>query len=118
MSKDLESSVRGFLREFQTKLKVWEVLYVAREKNTQALIDLDITPKFRTKCLEQLTVEDYCEGPKLDKQYRGADLWVFGAMVKSAEVYIKISLGHVDSKVLCISFHIAEHKMNYPLKTK
>ena len=35
--------------------------------------------------------------------------------IKEQEVYIKITLGRGTS-ALCISFHIAEHPMNYPFK--
>jgi hypothetical protein len=42
-------------------------------------------------------------------------MWVFGKDVKGQEVYIKITLGK-GSSALCISFHIAEHPMNYPFK--
>jgi len=30
--------------------------------------------------------------------------------------FIKITLGIEGSSVICISFHLAEHKMQYPLK--
>lgn len=39
-----------------------------------------------------------------------------GKDVKGHEVYIKITLGLPNSSTICISFHIAEHKMNYPFK--
>jgi len=43
-------------------------------------------------------------------------LWVFGKNVKTREVYVKISMGRVNEKAICISFHIAEHPMSYPYK--
>jgi hypothetical protein len=43
-------------------------------------------------------------------------MWVFGKIVKKKEVYIKITIGAMDSGVICISFHLAQYKMNYPLK--
>jgi len=36
--------------------------------------------------------------------------------VNGREVYIKITLGASDHSAVCISFHIAEHPMNYPFK--
>ena len=42
---------------------------------------------------------------------------VFGKDVKGREVYIKITLGYQNGQTICISFHIAEHPMNYPFKT-
>ena len=43
-------------------------------------------------------------------------MWVFGKLIKNHEIYIKISLGIEGSSVICISFHLAEYKMTYPLK--
>jgi len=43
-------------------------------------------------------------------------MWVFGKTIKEKEVYIKITMGVKDNSVICISFHLARHKMNYPLK--
>jgi hypothetical protein len=37
-------------------------------------------------------------------------------VVNNTEVYIKISMGLYNSQVICISFHDAEHPMNYPFK--
>ena len=35
---------------------------------------------------------------------------------KEREVYIKITLGYENGQTICISFHIAEHPLNYPFK--
>jgi hypothetical protein len=51
-----------------------------------------------------------------EKMYGGEDMWVFGKTIKKKEVYIKITIGPMGSSVICISFHMAQHKMNYPLK--
>lgn len=63
-----------------------------------------------------LEVKDYSKGPMEEKLYGGADMWVFGKTVKKKEVYIKITIGAMSNSVICISFHLAQHKMNYPLK--
>lgn len=112
-----EKEIASFLKEFKEKMKIWEVLFRDdRGKNTQALVDLELRPIDRKSTLEGLMVNDYSEGPLKEKLYGGFDMWVFGKMIKSKEVYIKISMGINGSSVICISFHIAEHKMNYPLK--
>jgi hypothetical protein len=59
---------------------------------------------------------DYSEGPLQEKLYGGTDMWLFGKAVKNREVYIKITMGALNSSVICISFHLAEHKIKYPLK--
>lgn len=112
-----KEEVRSFLEEFKQKMKIWDVLFRDdRGKNAQTLADLEIIPMERKKILTKIVVNDYAKGPLTDKAYKGADMWVFGKEVKEQEVYIKISLGLNGTNVICISFHVAEHKMNYPFK--
>lgn len=87
-----------------------------RGKNAQTLVDLELRPIDRKAILETLETKDYSEGPLEEKLYGGADMWVFGKTVKKREVYIKITIGAMGSNVICISFHLAQFKMNYPLK--
>ncbi len=112
-----ESEVATFLNDFKEKMKFWDVLFRDdRGKNTQALVDLEIRPIERKAILNAIETRDYSEGPLEEKMYGGADMWVFGKIVKQKEVYIKITIGPMGSSVICISFHLAQHKMNYPLK--
>lgn len=113
----LEAAVASFLKDFKEKMKFWDVLFRDdRGKNAQALVELELRPIERKTILEALETKDYSEGPLEEKLYGGADMWVFGKTVKKKEVYIKITMGAVGSSVICISFHLAQHKMNYPLK--
>ena len=112
-----QTEVDIFLSEFKIKLGVWGIIFLdSRSKNTQALLDLDITREERINLLKKLDIKDYSEGPKKETIYGGNDMWVFGKEMKNKEIYIKVALGLNGSKVICISFHVAEHKMNYPLK--
>ncbi len=111
-----ENEVKQFLDEFKTNMNSFGILYANRDKNTQTLADLEITPKFRDSILSSLDVLDYCEGPLANNQYGSNSMWVFGATIKNSEIYIKITC--LPSKAFCISFHIAEHALNYPLKNK
>ena len=109
--------VETFLKEFKVKMKIFEILFRdQRKKNTQALLSLEITPIARKAIIESLVANEYSEGPLDDNLYGIASMWVFGKKVKKVEVYIKISMGQPNNKVLCISFHDAEHLMNYPFK--
>ncbi len=105
-----------FLREFKLKMQIWDVLFLSRNKNIQTLAELEITPAYRIKVLETLINKDYAQGPLRDEMLNGADMWVFGKMIKGKEVYIKITLGKPNTSVICISFHTAEYPMSYPLK--
>lgn len=107
--------VSRFLADFNAKLNVYDVVYLSREKNLQALADLDIRPFERTAYLRSLAVEQYYRGPHPD-QAGISDLWEFGVQVRGKEVYIKIQLGPPNRSTICISFHIAEFSMTYPYK--
>lgn len=114
--KATKEDVQRFLNLMKEKIKVFGIMYRDdRGKNAQALINLEITPKYRDSVIINLEVEDYSEGPVIDTLYRCGEMWVFGKDVKGQEVYIKITLGK-GSSALCISFHIAERPMNYPFK--
>lgn len=112
-----EAEVTSFLKDFKEKMKFWDILFRDdRGKNTQVLVDLELRSVDRKTIIEALETKDYSEGPLEEKLYGGADMWVFGKTIKKKEVYIKITMGAMSSSVICISFHLAQHKMNYPLK--
>lgn len=112
-----ETEIASFLKDFKEKMKFWDVLFRDdRGKNARALVDLELRPIERKAILETLEIKDYSEGPLEENLYGGADMWVFGKTLKKKEVYIKIAMGAMGSSVICISFHLAEHKMQYPLK--
>ena len=111
------AEVTSFLKDFKNKMKFWDVLFRdERGKNAQALIDLELRPMERKAILEALETIDYSEGPLAEILYGGANMWVFGKTVKKKEVYIKITMGAMGISVICISFHLSQYKMNYPLK--
>jgi len=110
--------VNIFLNDFFAKYRSFEIFFKdERQKNTIALLTLDITQMKRLEILESLKAQDYSEGPLDDEIYNIAPMWVFGKTYKQTEIYIKISMGASGSKVICISFHPSEYAMNYPLKT-
>ena len=112
------TAVDHFLTEFKMKLKIWNVIFWSdRQKNTQTMAELEISVNDAIAVLEDLSIEDYSQGPLLDQMLNGADMWVFGKEVKGHEIYIKVTLGRVSNPVICISFHFAEYPMNYPLKS-
>lgn len=114
-----KEDVERFLTQFHEKLKIFHIIFRDdRGKNMQTLADLEITPKYRETIIKDIKAEDYSEGPIIDSLNKNGDMWVFGKDIKGNEIYIKISLGHSNCSTICISFHIAEHKMKYPFKTK
>lgn len=114
---DHQDGIKDFLRDFHVKMNIWGIVVRDdRGKNTQSLLDLEITKDFRNKVLKSLVVEDYSKGPLPEKLYDGTEMWVFGKQVKEKEIYIKITMGIRGAQVICISFHIAERPMSYPYK--
>ena len=114
---DKSDDVEKFLNQFHEKLKIYDIVFRDdRGKNLQTLAELNITPNDRVSVIKTIQVEDYSSGPIVDTLNKMGDLWVFGKDVKGNEVYIKISLGLPNNKTICISFHKAEYKMNYPFK--
>lgn len=112
-----EEEVAAFLKNFKEKMKLLDIFFRDdRGKNTQTLVHLELRPIDRISILEKLEPKDYSEGPLEDTLYGGADMWVFGKTIKKEEVYIKITMGVINNRVICISFHLAQHTMNNPLK--
>ena len=109
--------VEKYIKELHVKIKTFGILYRDdRGKNAQTLLDLEISPGKRTEIIESLKLEDYSEGPIDEKLHGMMPMWVFGKLVREKEVYIKITMGNPNLSAVCISFHIAEHPMNYPFK--
>ena len=109
--------VEGYLSIFHLKMKVFGIIYRDdRGKNQKALEELEIVPSYRKTVIEKLKAEDYVEGPVEDALNKLGEMWVFGKSVKKKEIYIKITMGIADSQTICISFHIAERPLRYPLK--
>lgn len=83
-----------------------------RKKNLETLADLGLLPRDILDCINELTPEDYCNGPNDDLDYGDKDcIWEFGKDSYGCEIYIKLK---VDAeKVKDISFHKAERKLKY-----
>ena len=110
--------VSTFLRNFKDKLKVFDIYYARREKNIQAQLNLEINESQRLDYIENLAPENYYAGPKNENyQQASIEYWEFGTEVKGTEVYVKISMGRPNQRVLCISFHESEFPMTYPFKS-
>lgn len=112
-----EQEVEKYLTELKVKMKIFGILFFDdRGKNQQALHDLEISPDRRKEIIHSLKAEDYSQGPLDEKLHGILPMWIFGKQVRKKEVYIKISMGIENNSAVCISFHVAEHPMNYPFK--
>lgn len=112
-----KEEVELFLSEFIQKVKVFGIIFRDdRGKNMQTLLELEITPKYREDVIMSLDKNDYVEGPIEDTLNKKSEMWVFGKEVRKRDIYIKISMGISNSRAICISFHIAEHRITYKFK--
>ncbi len=116
---DSNTEVANFLQNLKEKLKCFvpDVVFRPRSKNNETLIKLNITPDKRKKYLSNLKVEDYISGPNVDTfDPSKPKYYEFGLSIRNEEIYIKINLGKPNKPIDCMSFHIAEKKINYPFK--
>lgn len=72
--------------------------------------DVDVVER-----LKELTIKDYSE-TLLDKDDdKPPLLFVFGKDINGKQIYIKVKIkGGAVKKVLCVSFHYAKWKMEFP----
>jgi len=111
-----KSEIEEFLNNFRAKLDVFSVIFEDRNKNKQALLDLEITPAKRRELLKVIKPENYSSGPNRDENdTRRPNYWEFGMQYNGKEIYIKINMGFQNKPVICISFHIAERPITYPI---
>ncbi len=110
-----KNQVQQFLKDFKQKLDVFSIIYLDRDKNRNALLELGITELQRLENIKSLKPENFHSGPNKDTNDPNMpEYWEFGKMVNDKEVYIKINMGTRNNPVICMSFHIAEHKISYP----
>ncbi len=75
-----------------------------RHKNVDYLIKSNLVPVKRISYIKKLTFDNFVKKQK-DTLNKGTDLWIFSKRIKNKNVYIKLTLGDVNNKVICISFH-------------
>lgn len=107
--------VNRFLEQFKVKASVFGIIYRVRGKNEETLFNLGISAQMREKIVLSLEGTDFSHTTLGDVFDEGDVLWVFGKDYKGTELYIKITI--IDNgRCLCVSFHEAEHPINYPFK--
>ncbi len=109
--------VKSFLEEFCSHLEKANFLFVKRKKNLQTLVTLGYNYKNLKDLLTTLTIENYHSGPEENDDYDG-HIMVFGKRINGNDVYIKLANTDetgITEIAVCISFHIAEFPLSYPL---
>lgn len=80
------------------------------------LLDLNYDIEDVIDRLKELKVEEYSE-TKIDKNdVNPPVLFVFGKDIDDRLIYIKLKIKDQQKQVLCVSFHYAKDKMEFPYK--
>jgi hypothetical protein len=113
-----QKGINEFLRNFKKIATSGRGIdIVDRRKNLESLSKLEITKRNCREEILSLSVGDYCEGPKPDKDKPG-EIWEFGRKIRNKEVYIKLKIAQVGEEMIakCISFHVADHPLCFPFR--
>lgn len=81
------------------------------------MIDLEYDSSDVVERLKELTVADYSETLFDNDDDNPPLLFVFGKDINGKLIYIKLKVKtEITKRVLCLSFHYAKHKMEFPYK--
>jgi len=92
-----------------------------RKKNFETLLELGLKYSHVKQDILGLTPKEYSEGPLLDKDqinYKDEFFWIFGKNIQNKLIYIKLKIRKTNKyeEAVCMSFHIAEYQMKFPLR--
>ena len=78
------------------------------------LLDLDYDAEDVVNRLKELKVEEYSE-TKIDTDDTNPPiLFVFGKDINDKLIYVKLKIRDQQNQVVCVSFHYAKDKMEFP----
>jgi hypothetical protein len=105
--------VKEFLRRFKARMATTGLEFAERDKNIAQLAYYGWFKHDLEKIIQELTEEQYSQGPMPDEGGVGGQVWVFGVEIESNMIYLKLRLG---IEAVCISFHPPEYEMDFPLR--
>lgn len=106
--------IENFLEELKQLLADKELKFdiISSQKNKETLLELNYNSEDIKIELMKLGIEQYVESVPDTRD--GIILNVFSKTIKNKQVYIKVKIRSKENKkVLCLSFHFAEHKINF-----
>jgi len=114
--------VRNILIKIKSLVAIGNYIFLGnRKKNFETLVALGYLPSHVKQEILSLTPKEYSEGPLLDKDqtnYKDESFWIFGKKIQNNLIYIKLKIRKTNEheETVCMSFHIAEYQMKFPLK--
>lgn len=115
MTLGKQADITLFLKQFKM-IAQSRFQLIPRQKNMKDLARLGISRTDAKNTIFQLTYRNYVSGPSKDIGNKKYNVWVFGAVVGSSEIYIKLSDDFRGNAAKCISFHETDSKCSYPYK--
>lgn len=112
---DLRTRVALFLELMKHAARV-RFIFWPRKKNLDALALLGITREDAKARVLGLTPDEYVSGPEPDHNRPDLEVWVFGLNIEGREVYVKMQVTLDPTQCVCISFHVSERPLRFPLR--
>lgn len=81
---------------------------------TYTLLDLDYDAEDVVSRLKELKVEEYSETKIDTNDVNPPILFVFGKDINGKLIYVKLKIRDLKKQVVCVSFHYAKDKMEFP----
>lgn len=78
------------------------------------LLDLDYDAEDVVNRLKELKVEEYSETKIDTDDVNPPILFVFGKDINGKLIYVKLKIRDYQKQVICVSFHYAKDKMEFP----
>lgn len=78
------------------------------------LLDLDYDAEDVVNRLKELKVEEYSETKIDTDDVNPPILFVFGKDINGKLIYVKLKIRDYQKQVVCVSFHYAKDKMEFP----
>jgi len=105
------AEVVEFLKGFKARANESGLEFRDRDKNIAELAYHGFHTHQVIQIINQLTPRSYSQGPMQDEDGTQGNVWVFGVILESQQIYIKLKL---TTEAECISFHRAEREMRFP----
>jgi len=99
-----EAEVSFFLEAFHRHKAIYGIVFYDPEKNLQALLDMEMSPYTREKIIDDIKVEDCCEGPLYSSEYPDITCWKFIKKYHTRKIQIALALGFIEEPVRCYDF--------------
>lgn len=78
------------------------------------LLDLEYNAEDVVNRLKELKVEEYTETKIDTDDINPPILFVFGKDINDRLIYVKLKIRDQQKQIVCVSFHYAKDKMQYP----